>query len=144
MAALSTEEIAAAISSGDRRALARGITLVESSREDHRNQAIDLLELLAGQAGGALRVAISGTPGVGKSTFIENLGKYAIADGNNIAVLAIDPSSTFSGGSILGDKTRMPSTTQTNADNLGDSRGRHFHPIRSQSIASADPRERHE
>jgi len=107
MAALSTEEIAAAISSGDRRALARGITLVESSREDHRNQAIDLLELLAGQAGGALRVAISGTPGVGKSTYIESLGKYAIADGNKIAVLAIDPSSTLSGGSILGDKTRM-------------------------------------
>lgn len=107
MAALSTEQIAAAISSGDRRALARGITLVESSREDHRSQAIGLLELLAGQAGGALRVAISGTPGVGKSTFIESLGKYAIADGNQIAVLAIDPSSTLSGGSILGDKTRM-------------------------------------
>ena len=112
MAAASTEEIAAAISNGDRRALARGITLVESTRPDHRNQAIELLELLAGQTGGALRIAISGTPGVGKSTFIESFGKYVIADGNRIAVLAIDPSSTLSGGSILGDKTRMELLTR--------------------------------
>lgn len=112
MAAASTEEIAAAILTGDRRALARGITLVESTRADHRNQAIELLELLAGQAGGALRIAISGTPGVGKSTFIESFGKHVIADGHQIAVLAIDPSSTLSGGSILGDKTRMELLTR--------------------------------
>ncbi len=112
MAAASTEDIAAAILKGDRRALARGITLVESTRADHRNQALTLLELLAGQAGDALRIAISGTPGVGKSTFIESFGKYVIADGHRIAVLAIDPSSTLSGGSILGDKTRMELLTR--------------------------------
>jgi LAO/AO transport system kinase len=100
----SSEEIAAAITSGDRRALARGITLVESTRGDHRTQALELLELLAGRPSNAMRVAISGTPGVGKSTFIENFGKHVIADGHRIAVLAIDPSSTLSGGSILGDK----------------------------------------
>ena len=112
MALASSEEMAAAISNGDRRALARAITLVESTRGDHRNQAIELLDLLANQAGSALRIAISGTPGVGKSTFIESFGKHVIADGHRIAVLAIDPSSTLSGGSILGDKTRMELLTR--------------------------------
>lgn len=108
----SIEEIATSITSGDRRALARGITLVESTRVDHRAQALELLEVLAGQPSKAMRVAISGTPGVGKSTFIESFGKHVIADGHRIAVLAIDPSSTLSGGSILGDKTRMELLTR--------------------------------
>ena len=93
-----------ALLGGDRRALARAITLIESSRPDHREQAIELLEALAPSSGGALRIAISGTPGVGKSTFIESFGHHIIAAGHRIAVLAIDPSSTLSGGSItLGD-----------------------------------------
>lgn len=111
-ASTSTEEIAMAITSGDRRALARGITLVESTRVDHRDQALELLDVLAGQPGKSMRVAISGTPGVGKSTFIESFGKHVIADGHRIAVLAIDPSSTLTGGSILGDKTRMELLTR--------------------------------
>ncbi len=108
----STAEFAAAISAGDRRSLARAITLVESTRSDHRSDALELLELLAPKSGDALRVAISGTPGVGKSTFIEMFGKHVIDDGQSIAVLAIDPSSTLSGGSILGDKTRMETLTR--------------------------------
>lgn len=106
------EELAAAVVAGDRRALARAITLVESTRDDHRQQALKLLEVLADRAGNAVRIAISGTPGVGKSTFIETFGKHLIEDGRRIAVLAIDPSSTLSGGSILGDKTRMELLTR--------------------------------
>lgn len=101
-----------ALLGGDRRALARAITLIESSRPDHRAQALALLEELAPKAGGALRIAISGTPGVGKSTFIESFGSTIVAAGHRIAVLAIDPSSTLSGGSILGDKTRMERLTR--------------------------------
>jgi len=102
-----TGELAAAIRAGDRRMLARAITLVESTRSDHRAAAEALLEALLPHAGGALRIGISGTPGVGKSTFIEVLGLALTAAGRNLAVLAVDPTSARSGGSILGDKTRM-------------------------------------
>ena len=91
----------------DRRALARAITLVESARADHRAQAADLLEALRGAGKQALRIGLSGTPGVGKSTFIESFGMMLTAKGLRVAVLAVDPSSARSGGSILGDKTRM-------------------------------------
>ncbi|WP_170753995.1 methylmalonyl Co-A mutase-associated GTPase MeaB [Ruegeria lacuscaerulensis] len=95
------------ILNGDRRALARAITLVESGRADHRAQASELLARLAGAGRQALRIGLSGTPGVGKSTFIESFGMMLISQGLRVAVLAVDPSSTRSGGSILGDKTRM-------------------------------------
>ena len=90
-----------------RRAIAKAITLLESTREDHRVQADELLTALLPRTGKALRLGISGVPGVGKSTFIEVLGLNLIARGHRVAVLTIDPSSTVSGGSILGDKTRM-------------------------------------
>lgn len=90
-----------------RRAMAKAITLLESSRADHREQADGLLTALLPHTGKAFRLGISGVPGVGKSTFIEALGIYLIEQGLRVAVLAIDPSSTVSGGSILGDKTRM-------------------------------------
>ena len=90
-----------------RRAMAKAITLLESSRADHREQADGLLTALLPHTGKAFRLGISGVPGVGKSTFIEALGLYLIERGLRVAVLAIDPSSTVSGGSILGDKTRM-------------------------------------
>ena len=90
-----------------RRALAKAITLLESKREDHRAQADAMLNALLPETGKALRLGISGVPGVGKSTFIETLGLALIALGHKVAVLAIDPSSSLSGGSILGDKTRM-------------------------------------
>ena len=92
---------------GDRRALARAITLVESTRRDHRAEASALLEAIMPNTGNAIRVGISGAPGVGKSTFIEALGNHVIEQGLKPAVLTVDPSSTISGGSILGDKTRM-------------------------------------
>lgn len=95
------------IRAGERRALARAITLVESHRADHRAQATELLEQLAREEPEALRIGLSGTPGVGKSTFIEAFGMMLIGMGLRVAVLAVDPSSTRSGGSILGDKTRM-------------------------------------
>jgi len=96
------------IGAGDRRALARAITLVESSRPDHRGQATEVLEALLPATGGSMRVGISGAPGVGKSTFIEALGLHVARSGLRVAVLAVDPSSARTGGSILGDKTRMP------------------------------------
>ena len=96
------------ILAGDRRALAAAITLIESTREDDREPAEALLQALLPHAGKAVRLGISGAPGVGKSTFIEAFGTRAIAAGQRLAVLAIDPSSERSGGSILGDKTRMP------------------------------------
>lgn len=98
--------LAERVASGDRRALARAITLVESGREDHRAQAMALLEAL-GTSRQALRIGLSGTPGVGKSSFIETFGRMLTAQGLRVAVLAVDPSSARSGGSILGDKTRM-------------------------------------
>ncbi|MGK5114162.1 methylmalonyl Co-A mutase-associated GTPase MeaB [Geodermatophilus sp. CPCC 205506] len=92
---------------GDRRSVARAITLVESHRTDHRERAQELLVGLQPHAGAARRVGISGVPGVGKSTFIDALGVSLTAAGSRVAVLAVDPSSARSGGSILGDKTRM-------------------------------------
>ena len=90
-----------------RRALAKAITLLESTRPDHRAQADELLNALLPHTGEAFRLGISGVPGVGKSTFIEALGLFLIERGHRVAVLAVDPSSSVSGGSILGDKTRM-------------------------------------
>ena len=90
-----------------RRAMAKAITLLESTRTDHRALADDLLTAMLPHTGKSFRLGISGVPGVGKSTFIEALGLYLIAQGHRVAVLTIDPSSTVSGGSILGDKTRM-------------------------------------
>jgi len=101
------QELAAAVRAGDRRALARAVTLVESTRSDHRDDAARLIELLAPAAGGAFRIGVSGVPGAGKSTFIEAFGLHLIARGQRVAVLSVDPSSPASGGSILGDKTRM-------------------------------------
>ena len=95
------------ILAGERRALARAVTLVESSRADHRAQAAALLDALRGHGREALRIGLSGTPGVGKSTFIEAFGMMLTDAGLRVAVLAVDPSSARSGGSILGDKTRM-------------------------------------
>ena len=90
-----------------RRALAKTITLLESTRADHRARADQLLNAVLPHSGGAFRLGISGVPGVGKSTFIEALGLFLIAHGHRVAVLAVDPSSSLGGGSILGDKTRM-------------------------------------
>jgi LAO/AO transport system kinase len=90
-----------------RRAIAKAITLLESTRADHRAQGDELLTALLPHTGSSFRLGISGVPGVGKSTFIETLGLYLIGQGHRVAVLTIDPSSTVSGGSILGDKTRM-------------------------------------
>ncbi len=100
-------ELAEAVRARDRSALARAITLVESTRADHHQRAQQLLQLLMPDSGGALRVGITGVPGAGKSTTIEALGMYLIERGHRVAVLAVDPSSTRTGGSILGDKTRM-------------------------------------
>jgi LAO/AO transport system kinase len=100
-------ELAQGILNGDRRALARAITLVESARPDHRAEALALLDGLRGADRQALRIGLSGTPGVGKSTFIESFGLMLTGQGLRVAVLAVDPSSARSGGSILGDKTRM-------------------------------------
>ena len=95
------------IRAGDRAAIARAITLVESRRADHREQAQQLLSELLPHTGGAWRVGVSGVPGVGKSTFIDTLGMNLIEAGHRVAVLAVDPSSGRTGGSILGDRTRM-------------------------------------
>ncbi|MEQ1801348.1 MAG: methylmalonyl Co-A mutase-associated GTPase MeaB [Gammaproteobacteria bacterium] len=100
-------QLADELRAGDRRALGRAITLVESSHADDREPANRLLEALTPLSGRSIRVGISGVPGVGKSTFIESLGNLVIDQGHKVAVLAVDPSSALSGGSILGDKTRM-------------------------------------
>ena len=100
-------DLARRVAGGERRALGRAITLVESTRPDHRAAARELLERLGPPASVARRIGLSGTPGVGKSTFIEALGMRLVEAGHRIAVLAVDPSSARSGGSILGDKTRM-------------------------------------
>ena len=101
------DAIRAAPGEAQRRAVAKAITLIESSRADHRERADGLLTALPEPAEPAFRVGISGVPGVGKSTFIEALGLHLVAGGTRVAVLAVDPSSSVSGGSILGDKTRM-------------------------------------
>lgn len=105
--AASASQLADDIKRGDRAALARAITLVESRRADHQAQARDLVQTLLPQTGKAVRVGITGSPGVGKSTTIDALGLALITKGNKVAVLAVDPSSARTGGSILGDKTRM-------------------------------------
>jgi len=102
-----TVALADGVLAGDRRALARAITLIESTRLDHRAAASALLERLIPHAGNSIRLGISGVPGVGKSTFVEALGNHVIDAGHRVAVLTVDPSSAISGGSILGDKTRM-------------------------------------
>ncbi len=99
--------LAAQVAQGQRAALARAITLIESRRADHRARAEAVLQALLPRTGGAYRVGITGVPGVGKSTTIDALGSYLTAQGHKVAVLAVDPSSTRTGGSILGDKTRM-------------------------------------
>ena len=108
---MNASAIAADITQGtgnsQRRAIAKAITLLESTRADHRGQADELLTALVPHTGKSFRLGISGVPGVGKSTFIEVLGLYLIELGHRVAVLTVDPSSTVSGGSILGDKTRM-------------------------------------
>jgi len=101
------ELVTAGVLSGDRTWLAKAITLVESSTPDDRDKASGLLESIAPHAGGSRRIGITGSPGVGKSTFVDELGTYLTELGHKVAVLAVDPSSSISGGSILGDKTRM-------------------------------------
>ena len=101
------DAIIAAPSTAQRRGLAKTITLLESTRADHRARADEVLNTLLPHTGRSFRLGISGVPGVGKSTLIETLGLYLIERGHRVAVLAIDPSSSLSGGSILGDKTRM-------------------------------------
>ena len=100
-------DLSARVIAGDRRALARAITLVESARADHRQAALMLGDALRASGRAALRIGLSGTPGVGKSTFIEAFGMQIVQSGQRVAVLAVDPSSSRTGGSILGDKTRM-------------------------------------
>ncbi|MEJ2531555.1 MAG: methylmalonyl Co-A mutase-associated GTPase MeaB [Halioglobus sp.] len=96
-----------ALLDGNRRALAKAITLVESTLDTHREQAQEILEQVLPHSGNSIRIGISGVPGVGKSTFIEAFGLHLIGQGKRVAVLAVDPSSPIAGGSILGDKTRM-------------------------------------
>jgi len=95
------------IKAGNRRALARAITLVESTRADHREEALSLMDTLPKNPKKSIRIGLTGTPGVGKSTFIESFGMMLINQGMKVAILAVDPTSRRSGGSILGDKTRM-------------------------------------
>jgi LAO/AO transport system kinase len=104
---VTAETLIAALRQGDRRALARAVTLIESTRSGHRDEAERLVEKLLPYTGGAARIGISGPPGAGKSTFIERFGLAGIALGRHIAVLAVDPGSKRGGGAILGDKTRM-------------------------------------
>jgi LAO/AO transport system kinase len=106
-ASASDRDLAKQVRAGDRAALARAITLVESKKADHRERAQELLKSLLPSTGNAVRVGITGVPGVGKSTTIDALGTYLTEKGHRVAVLAVDPSSVRTGGSILGDKTRM-------------------------------------
>lgn len=109
------QDLIAPLLSGDRAALARAITLVESTRADHQQEAQALLNALLPHTGKSVRLGITGVPGVGKSTCIEALGLHVIETGHRVAVLAVDPSSTITGGSILGDKTRMARLAQHDA-----------------------------
>ena len=104
---IDVDALAEAVLANERAGLARAITLIESTRDDHRERAQQLLLRLLPKAGNAIRVGITGVPGVGKSTFIDALGMHLLEQGHRVAVLAVDPSSTRTGGSILGDKTRM-------------------------------------
>ena len=107
MAAFDTSTLIAGIRKGDRATLARAITLIESKRADHQKKAHQLVQELLPRTGDAIRVGITGAPGVGKSLTIDTLGTHLTGQGHKVAVLAVDPSSTRTGGSILGDKTRM-------------------------------------
>ena len=109
----SISDYADAVRDGDRAMLARAITLVESTRAEHQAQAQQLLQLLLPATGGAMRVGMTGVPGVGKSTTIDQLGMNLVEAGHKVAVLAVDPTSRRTGGSILGDKTRMNRLAQT-------------------------------
>jgi len=102
------------LKSGNRRSLAKAITLVESKLDEHRSQAQDILNTLLPHTGNSIRIGITGIPGVGKSTFIEAFGLHLISQGKKVAVLAVDPSSPIRGGSILGDKTRMELLSREN------------------------------
>ena len=104
-----TSALARSILEGDRKALAKAITLVESTRADHNVEAEALIDELLPATGGSIRIGVTGSPGVGKSTFIDAFGSMIVSEGSGLAVLAVDPSSTTGGGSILGDKTRMAS-----------------------------------
>ncbi len=104
---LTLEALEAGVLEGNRSVLARAITLVESTRADHQALAEDLIQALWPRTGGAVRIGITGVPGVGKSTFIEAFGRMLTGGGHKVAVLAVDPTSSRTGGSILGDKTRM-------------------------------------
>lgn len=114
-AGMDIDKLAQSIIAGERRALARAITLVESTHPDHRQAATDLLQKLTGSGREAIRIGLSGTPGVGKSTFIESFGLMLVEQGLRVAVLAVDPSSQRTGGSILGDKTRMEQLSRSPA-----------------------------
>ncbi|MEX1908888.1 methylmalonyl Co-A mutase-associated GTPase MeaB [Janibacter sp. Y6] len=106
-------DLVAGVRARSRAHVARAITLVESSRPDHRDQARALLEQIAPETGGGVRVGISGIPGAGKSTFIDALGTRLVEQGHRVAVVAVDPSSSRTGGSVLGDRTRMARLTST-------------------------------
>ncbi|HXT21726.1 MAG TPA: methylmalonyl Co-A mutase-associated GTPase MeaB [Thermoanaerobaculia bacterium] len=106
------DELVAGVRAGDRTVIGRALTLVESSLPEHREQAQELLARLAPATGGARRIGVSGLPGAGKSTLIERLGTWLLDRGHRVAVLAVDPSSVRTGGSILGDKTRMTKLAQ--------------------------------
>jgi LAO/AO transport system kinase len=113
--ATETDDLVKAVIEGDRRALAQAITLVESTSEAHRGQAEALLEAAQPHSGRSIRVGVTGLPGVGKSSLIEAVGLQAVDQGHRVAVLAVDPSSSISGGSILGDKTRMQELARNTA-----------------------------
>src|SRR6201992_3035390 len=106
-APLNIEKLASDLRAGSRAALARAITLIESRREDHQAAARELVQAVLSDTGTAIRVGITGSPGVGKSTTIDALGMFLLERGHKVAVLAVDPSSARTGGSILGDKTRL-------------------------------------
>ena len=112
---MNPDDLAAGVRAGERRALARSITLIESTRPDHQASGAAVLDAVLDRTGGAVRLGISGAPGVGKSTFIEAFGLHLVEAGHRVAVLAVDPSSARSGGSILGDKTRMTELSRAEA-----------------------------